>query len=132
MKHISPAERVRERRARQLLPKRANIVDPPMQNDERPCMVRPDPETQSLFAETGAGTAVLVAEDITTLAGNGRLISDGFDPNSLQATSYDLRIGGRAIVAGSGNETDLSKERLVIQPGSYAGVISLEKIRLPN
>jgi dCTP deaminase len=95
-------------------------------------MTKPDPDTQNLFGESGAGTAVLVAEDITVMAQAGRLISREFDDKSLQSTSYDLRIGERAIVGGDSNETDLRKQRLVIDPGSYAGVISLEKVKLPN
>ena len=93
---------------------------------------KPDPETQNLFAEQAAGTTVLLAEDITTMAQNRRLIVDGFDPGSLQTTSYDFRIGKKAVVGGQGNELDLENGRLVIEPGSYAGIISLEKIKLPN
>lgn len=73
-----------------------------------------------------------MTEDITTMAQNHRLIVGGFDPNSLQATSYDFRIGKKAIVGGQGNELDLEDKPLVIDPGSYAGIISLEKVKLPN
>jgi hypothetical protein len=45
-------------------------------------------------------------------------------------TSYDFRIGERAKVGGNSNETDL--KRHVIEPGSYASVISLENVKLPN
>jgi deoxycytidine triphosphate deaminase len=48
------------------------------------------------------------------------------------STSYDFRIGERAIVGGNSSETDLKRDRLVIEPGCYAGVISLEKVKLPN
>src|ERR1041385_5135656 len=95
-------------------------------------MTKPDADTQNLFAEGSSGAAVLVAEDITTMAQNGRLISREFDDKSLQATSYDFRIGERGIVGGDSNETDLKQKRLVIEAGSYAGVISLEKVKLPN
>ena len=66
-------------------------------------MPKPDPESQNLFAEPTSGTTVLTSEEITTMAQNHRLISDGFDPGSLQATSYDFRIGEKAIVGGSGD-----------------------------
>jgi dCTP deaminase len=95
-------------------------------------MTKPDPDTANLFAEHGQGTCILIGEDITTMCQNQRLIVDGFDPGSLQTTSYDFRIGAKAIVGGSGNEIDLKKDRLVIEPGSYAGIISLEKVKLPN
>ena len=64
-------------------------------------MPKPDPETQNLFADAGAATSVLIAEDITAMARNGRLISSDFDDKSLQETSYDLRVGERAIVGGN-------------------------------
>lgn len=95
-------------------------------------MSKPDADTSNLFSEHGHGTCILIGEDITTMCQNQRLIVDGFDPGSLQTTSYDFRIGAKAIVGGSGNEIDLKKDRLVIEPGSYAGVISLEKVKLPN
>jgi dCTP deaminase len=95
-------------------------------------MAKPDVETSNLFSEHGAGTTVLMAEDITTMAQNRRLIVDGFDQNSLQATSYDFRIGKKAVVGGQGNELDLEARPLVIEPGSYAGIISFEKVKLPN
>ena len=50
-------------------------------------MTKPDPDTQNLFGESGAGTAVLVGEDITAMAQAGRLISREFDDKSLQSTS---------------------------------------------
>lgn len=93
---------------------------------------KPDPDTSNLFSEHGAGTTVLMAEDITTMAQNHRLIVSGFDTTSLQATSYDFRIGRKAVLGGQGNELDLEEKPLVIDPGSYAGIISLEKVKLPN
>jgi deoxycytidine triphosphate deaminase len=66
------------------------------------------------------------------MAHNHRLIVDGFDPSSLQTTSYDFRIGKKAVVGGQGNGIDLEDRPLVIDPGSYAGLISLEKVKLPN
>jgi hypothetical protein len=52
-------------------------------------MAKPDADTSNLFSEHGAGTTVLLAEDITTMAQNQRLIVAGFDLSSLQTTSYD-------------------------------------------
>ena len=71
-------------------------------------MAKPDPDTQNLF-DTGVGTAVLVAEEIAAMAQSGRFISREFDDKSLQATSYDFRIGVRAIIGGNSSETDLKK-----------------------
>lgn len=94
--------------------------------------MKPDAETSSLFSEHGHGTTVLLSDEITTMAQNRRLIVSGFDPGSLQAASYDFRIGRKGIVGGQGNEIDLEVKPLVIEPGSYAGVVSLEKVKLPN
>ncbi len=93
-------------------------------------MTKPNPDTQNLFAQEG--TAILTDEEMTVMARNGRLISEGFDSNSLQTTSYDVRIGRRAILGGSSQEIDLEHDNLRIEPGSYAGVISLEKFKLPD
>jgi dCTP deaminase len=95
-------------------------------------MAKPDADTSNLFSEHGVGTTVLLAEDITTMAQNQRLIVIGFDKNSLQTTSYDFRIGKKAVVGGQGSELDLEVRPLVIEPGSYAGIISLEKVKLPD
>jgi dCTP deaminase len=92
---------------------------------------KPDVDTQKLFSDP-SGTTLLVDADITTMAQNGRLIVDEFDSASLQTTSYDVRVGQRAIMGGSSIEIDLTREKLTIEPGSYAGVISLEKFKLPN
>jgi len=92
---------------------------------------KPDADTQKLFDDP-SGTSIIVDADITTMAQNGRLIVEDFDPASLQTTSYYVRVGQRAIMGGSSVEIDLKKEKLTIEPGSYAGVISLEKFKLPN
>lgn len=96
-------------------------------------MTKPDPDSQTLFTESP--TMLLTEDDIVTMTSNGRLIvGDTFDRSSLDATSYDFRVGKRAIVGGQGNEIDLTKEgaRLVIETGSYAGIVSYEKVKLPN
>jgi deoxycytidine triphosphate deaminase len=92
---------------------------------------KPDADTQKLFSDP-SGTSLLIDADITTMAQNARLIVQDFDPASLQTTSYDVRVGQTAIIGGSSVEIDLTKEKLTIEPGSYAGVISLEKFKLPN
>jgi len=95
-------------------------------------MTKPDADTSNLFSEHGIGTTILLSDDIITMVQNQRLIIDGFDKGCLQSTSYDFRIGKKAVVGGQGNELDLEDRPLVIDPGSYAGLISLEKVKLPN
>lgn len=95
-------------------------------------MGKADPDSHSLFSESP--TILLTEADIVTMAANGRLITgETFDRSCLQPTSYDFRVGKKAIVGGQATEIDLTKDgtRLVIEPGSYAGVISYEKVKLP-
>ena len=76
---------------------------------------------------------MLTSEEVSTLVRSGRLIIDNtFDESSLQAATYDVRAGRYGIIGGQGKELDLEDSSLVIDPGSYAGLISLEKIKLPT
>lgn len=87
----------------------------------------------SLFPELDPNSAILNAEEIKTMVNQGALIAHStFDGRCLQSTSYDVRVGQKGIIGGEGSIIDLTKKSLIIQPGSYAGVISLEKIKLPN
>ncbi len=91
------------------------------------------PKEATLFAEPPKYSAILAEDSILQMVQTGRLIVDStFDASSLQTTSYDIRVGKKAIIGGQGKEMDLTSESLVIDPGSYAGIISLEKIKLPN
>ncbi len=91
------------------------------------------PREPSLFPELHQGAALLSEAEILYSVKNGMLIVEStFDESCLQATSYDIRAGNKGIVGGQGNVIDLTKESLVIDPGSYAGIISLEKIALPK
>ncbi|MCH8042131.1 MAG: hypothetical protein IID44_00290 [Planctomycetes bacterium] len=79
------------------------------------------------------GSIILTEKEIRRFVKNGQLISEEtFDGACLQSTSYDVRIGKKAISGGHGNDIDMTKDRLTIGPGSYAGVISLERLKLPN
>jgi deoxycytidine triphosphate deaminase len=60
------------------------------------------------------------------------IVDDTFSPTCLEETSYDIRIGRKAILGGKGQEFDLEDEPLIIEAGSYAGVISFEKFALPT
>src|SRR5262245_35825482 len=95
-------------------------------------MPKTDADTSNLFSAHVTGTSVHLPDDISTIVQNRRFIVDGFVSSSLQATSYDFGIGKKAIVGGQGNEVDLEDKPLVIEPGSYAGIISLEKVKLPT
>jgi len=87
----------------------------------------------SLFPELDPKSAILSSEEIRNMISQGWLIvSSTFNARCLQSTSYDVRVGKKGIIGGEGSIIDLTKESLIIQPGSYAGLLSLEKIKLPN
>src|SRR5437899_10911919 len=86
-----------------------------------------------MFPDVPGKTVVLTEREIREFVSNGWLItSSTFDESSLEATSYDVRVGPRGIIGGQGNEIDLAKDPLVIGPGAYAGIVSLEKVKLPK
>jgi len=97
-------------------------------------MTKPDPDTSNLFSEHGQGTSILIGEDITTMCQNQRLIVDGFDPGSLQGTSYDFRIGAKAVVGGSPTWSIVSQfdffPNWVAEPKSEIFEIVFPKIKM--
>ncbi len=89
-------------------------------------------ETDKLFPEMEAAK-FLVDEDIEAYVRSSRLMAkEHFDNDCLQGCSYDIRVGDKAVLGGRGKHFDLtSEEALELEPGGYAGVVSLEKITLP-
>lgn len=87
-----------------------------------------------LFPEKLPPGAILVDAQIRELVASGLLIDRAtFDESCLEACSYDVRIGQKGILGGQGTEIDLSqKGGLEINPGGYAAVISLERVKIPN
>lgn len=76
---------------------------------------------------------ILTKAAIQALIEDHELISrDTVVESSLESTSYDVRVGKKAILGGSGVVIDLSQHSLVLDPGSYAGIVSFEKFKLPN
>jgi len=61
----------------------------------------------------------------------GELLIENFDPASLQGTSYDARVGDRAIVGGRDKEINLADEQsLTIRPGEFLLVVTREKFKV--
>jgi len=61
------------------------------------------------------------------------LLEAGFDSESLEPNSYDLRVGSKALKGGSADEQTLDHSTsITMEPGSYVAVLSAEKVRLPN
>jgi deoxycytidine triphosphate deaminase len=93
----------------------------------------PDKHKESdLFAEASTRPGILTDEQIRTEVSQRHLISgDTFQPTSLEASSYDIRVGDKGILGGEGVEADLRKGPMELSPGAYAGIISHEKLCLP-
>jgi dCTP deaminase len=89
-----------------------------------------------LFSEEDPklNSSILSDKEINDYVSRGHLIlKDTFNTNSLEASSYDLRVGMKGIIGGEGIEIDLVHEKtLEIPPGAYAGIISYEKMNFPK
>jgi deoxycytidine triphosphate deaminase len=79
-------------------------------------------------------SSILSDKEINDYVSRGYLIhKDTFNSSSLEASSYDLRVGGKGIIGGEGIEIDLVQEKtLEIPPGAYAGIVSFEKMNFPK
>jgi len=82
----------------------------------------------------GAATSgVLADSEIEAEVSGGWLITkDTFDRASLEASGYDVRVGAKGVLGGEGREIDLRSDPIQLSPGAYCGVISQEKVRLPD
>lgn len=86
----------------------------------------------SLFPDA-KNSATLCDKEIAECASHGILITkETYSPASLEASSYDIRVGKKGIVGGDGNEIDLTSETLEIPPGAYAGIVSYENMNFPK
>jgi dCTP deaminase len=86
----------------------------------------------ALFPEGQVGAGSLTDSEIELAIGRGELIVKGtYVQTSLEASSYDVRVGAKGILGGIGIEINLDKEPMELPPGAYAGVISLERLSLP-
>jgi deoxycytidine triphosphate deaminase len=81
----------------------------------------------------GPASGVLADSEIESEVSSGWLISkESFDRASLEASGYDIRVGAKGVVGGEGREVDLRSEPIQLGPGAYCGVISQEKVKLPD
>jgi deoxycytidine triphosphate deaminase len=86
-----------------------------------------------LFADNAGVSGVLTDTEIQDAVQKNWLISkETFQEASLEASSYDIRVGAKGVVGGEGVEIDLRKEAMELCPGAYAGIISYEKLFLPE
>jgi hypothetical protein len=76
-------------------------------------------EKQSSLFPKGAGevSGILIDSEIEEAVRAGFLIShDTFQRASVEASSYDVSVGRRGILAGVGMEIDLTKEPMELGP----------------
>jgi len=90
-------------------------------------------EKQSRLFPDSRTPGPLIDSEIEDGVSAGYLITrDTFASPCLEASSYDVRVGAKGLLGGVGRELDLREEPLELGPGAYGGVISLERLRLPD
>lgn len=61
-----------------------------------------------------------------------KLIMKNYSEDCLEASSYDMRAGNKAVVSGKDKEIDMKKEQgVVIHPGEFAIITTFENIKMP-
>ena len=76
---------------------------------------------------------LMIDSEIKAAMQSGELEIKNFDEVSLQAASYDGRVGGRALIGGADLETDVAKSRSVmIRPGEFILFTTREKFKLSD
>ena len=97
-------------------------------------MAKEQQETKGIpFPAQPPPGAILTEEEILDLVERGSLITqDTFDKKGLDCCSYDIRLGSKALLGGQAVQQDLTKQPLVLSPGGYVAVISLEKVSIPS
>lgn len=85
-------------------------------------------------SDPNINSSILSDKEINDYVSRGLLIEkDTFSVSSLEASSYDLRVGSKGIIGGEGVEVDLIQNKtLEIPPGAYAGIVSYEKMNFPR
>lgn len=69
--------------------------------------------------------------DINEAMQRGELVVENFSKASLQASSYDARVGNRALVGGTDTEIDIAqKGDVTIRPGEFVLIVTREKFKL--
>lgn len=90
---------------------------------------------KTLFTEDPHNTGTILSDkEINDYVSRNLLITkETFGSSSLEASSYDIRVGGKGVIGGEGVEIDLAVEKTMeIPPGAYAGIVSYEKMDFPR
>ena len=63
----------------------------------------------------------------------GDLVIENFDESSLQGSSYDARVGDRALLGGKDSEIEVGRTgSLTIRSGEFVLIVTREKFKLSN
>ena len=61
-----------------------------------------------------------------------KLIMKNYSEDCLEPSSYDMRVGNKAVVSGKDKEIDVKKEQgVVIHPGEFAIITTFENVKMP-
>lgn len=61
-----------------------------------------------------------------------KLIMNNYSEDCLEPSSYDMRVGNKAVVSGKDKEIDVKKEQgVVIHPGEFAIITTFENVKMP-
>lgn len=74
---------------------------------------------------------LMTDSEIKAAMDDGDLVVEPFHEPSLQGTSYDARVGERALLGGTDAEINVSdKGSVTIRPGEFVLIVTREKFRL--
>ncbi len=76
---------------------------------------------------------LLIDSEIRASILNKSIIMENYTEEQLQASSYDMRVGNRAMLSGNEKEIDVRSEKgIIIRPGCFAIITTFENITMPN
>ena len=74
---------------------------------------------------------ILAAQEIINLYRSGQLLIAPFEESQVESASYDLRVGEEGITTSAKRKTNIREVGfLLVQPGDFAVIITLEELRL--
>ncbi len=76
---------------------------------------------------------LMIDSEIKQAIRDGSIVMQNYAEEQVQPSSYDMRVGDRAILSGNEIEIDTKKEKgVIIRPGCFAIITTLENIKMPN
>lgn len=75
---------------------------------------------------------LMIDKEIKRAIEEKKLIIENFSEKCLEPSSYDMRIGNKAIVSGKDKEINVEKDNgIVIHPGEFALITTFENVKMP-